>query len=48
MDKKNKNKKALKMTSELNIFRAFISFYFNISSKNSKTSKVNQQTVLNL
>ena len=39
------NKKALKMTSWLVIFWAF----FNISRiKNSKTSKVNQQSVLNL
>ena len=26
----------------------FLSFFFNISRKNSKTSKVNQQSVLNL
>ena len=36
--------KALKMTSQLVIFRAF----FNISRTKSKTSNVNQQSVLNL
>ena len=39
-------KRALKMTSQLVIFRAV--FFFNISRTNSKTSKVNQQYVLNL
>ena len=42
-----KKKKALKMTSELVIFRVFCVFFelffFNISRKNSKTSKVHQQ-----
>ena len=43
------NKKALKMTSQLVIFRAFIYFlfFFNISRKNSKTGKANQLSVLN-
>ena len=57
-DEKKNNKKALKMTSLLTghfqrglfyffffIFRAFFPF-FNISRKNSKTSEVNQQSVL--
>ena len=37
------------MTSQLVIFRAFFPelFFFNISRKNSKTSKVKQQSVLN-
>ena len=43
--KKKKIKKALKMTSQLVIFRAF--FFFNISRKNSKTGKANQQYLLN-
>ena len=42
-DKKIK-KKALKMTSFTGHFQRF----FNISRKNSKTIKVNQQSVLNL
>ena len=46
------NKKALKMTSQLVIFSElsfFFSLFFNIFRKNnSKTSKVNQQSVLNL
>ena len=40
--KKKINKKTLKMTSQLVIFRAF---FFNISRKNSKTGKANQQYV---
>ena len=49
-----KPKKALKMTSQVVIFRAghfqsfFFFFFFFISRTNSKTSKVNQQSVLNL
>ena len=39
-----KGGKALKMTSQLVIFRAF----FNISRTNSETSKIKQQSVLNL
>ena len=42
------NKKTLKMTSYLVIFRVFY-YFFNITRKNSKTSKVNnQRSVLNL
>ena len=40
-----KKKKTLKMTSQLVIFRFFLIF-FNMSRTNSKTSKVNQQSVL--
>ena len=43
-----KKKKALKMTSQLVIFRVFFFFFLNISRTNSKTNKVNQQSVLNL
>ena len=39
-------KKALKMTSQLVIFRAF--FFISPEKNNSKTGKVNQQSVLNL
>ena len=39
-----KGGKALKMSSQLVIFRAF----FNISRTNSETSKIKQQSVLNL
>ena len=42
-DEKIINKKALKMTSKLIIFRGF---FFDISRKNSKTSKANLQSVL--
>ena len=43
-------KKALKMTSRLDdqLIGHFQSFFFNISRKNNKASKVNQQSVLNL
>ena len=48
---RKKFKKALKMTSQLVIFRVFFFFFFffffNISRKNSKTGKANQQYVLN-
>ena len=53
-ERKKINKKALKMTSSLVTFRAFFfnwsfsELFFLISRKNSKTSKVNQQSVLNL
>ena len=40
-------KNALKMNSLLVTFRAFF-FFLSISRKNSKTSKINQQSVLNL
>ena len=56
-DEKKTRKKTLKMTSWLVIFRAFFFhfhfqsfffFFFNIGRTNSKISKVNQHSVLNL
>ena len=42
----DESKKALKMTSQLSgHFQIFFFFFINISRTNSKTSKVNQQSV---
>ena len=38
----------MKMTFSELFFLIFEAFFFNISRKNSKTSEVNQQSVLNL
>ena len=49
---KGNEKKALKNDQLTGHFQSFFfhfqSFFFNISRKNSKTSEVNQQSVLNL
>ena len=45
--RKKINKKAWSF-SELFFFQSFFFYFFNISRKNSNTSEVNQQSVLNL